>query len=97
MKRIPVALTVAYLSIYTTVLIQSLWWPVGDQTDVIRAGIAVFPIGLLLSFFYPEGLNDAFIAVSLAAVLNAAAIFYGSHLAIRRIFKATKEHSSKPF
>ena len=88
MKRIPMVLTIAYLSIYATVLIRNVWWPVGDQTDVIRAGVAAFPVGLLLSFVYPGGRNGAFVAVSLAAVLNATAIFYGSRLAISQIFKA---------
>jgi len=87
MKRIPMFLTIAYLSIYTVVLIRNVWWPVGDQTDVIRAGIAAFPIGLLLSFVYPGERNGAFIAVSLAAVLNATLIFYVSRLAIRHFLK----------
>ena len=72
------------MPIYAGVLVENIYWPVGDQTDVIRAGIAAFPIGLLLSFFYPGGRNGAFFVVTLAAVLNAVLIFYGSRWAIRR-------------
>jgi hypothetical protein len=60
MRRIPVVLALTYLAIYAGVLVKNIYWSVGDQTDVIRAGIAAFPIGLLLSFFYPgEGMEHS--------------------------------------
>jgi len=84
MRRIPAILTVAYLIIFAIVFVKNVYWPVGDQTDVIRVGIASFPIGFFLSFAYPGGRNGAFLAVSLPALLNAAAIFYVSRWMIRR-------------
>jgi len=84
MNRIPIILAIAYLGVYTAVLVNNVYWPVGDQTDVIRAGLAAFPIGLLLSFSYPGEREGAFVAVSLAAVLNAVALFYLSRWAVRR-------------
>ena len=84
MRRIPVVLALTYLAIYAGVLVKNIYWPVGDQTDVIRAGIAAFPIGLLLSFFYPGGSYGAFFVVTLAAILNAVLIFYASRRVIRR-------------
>ena len=83
-KRIPITLTIAYLLIYATVLVRNVVWSIGDQTDVIRAGFAAFPVGLFLSFAYPGERNGAFVAVSLAAVLNAVAIFYLSSWIVRR-------------
>lgn len=76
MKRLPLILSVSYLAIFTGVLIKNVYWSVGDQTDVIRTGIAAFPIGLWLSFNYPGDRNGAFVAVSLAAILNTIAIYY---------------------
>ena len=76
MKRLPLILSVCYLAIFSGVLIKNVYWSVGDQTDVIRVGIASFPIGLVLSFIYPGDRNGAFVAVSLAGVLNALAIYY---------------------
>ena len=84
MRRIPIALTTTYLLVYMIVLVRNVVWSVGDQTDVIRAGIAPFPIGLLLSFSYPGDRNGAFVAVSLAAAFNAV-IFFLSRLVIRKI------------
>jgi len=84
MRRIPVVLALTYLAIYAGVLVKNIYWPVGDQTDVIRAGIAAFPTGLLLSLFYPGGRYGAFFVVTLAAILNAVLIFYASRRVIRR-------------
>jgi hypothetical protein len=83
MKRMPVILAVLYLTIFTTVLLRNVHGG-GDQVDVINTGIASFPLGLILSLFYPGERNGAFIAVSLAAFLNAVSIFYVSRWAIRR-------------
>jgi len=85
MRRLPLILAGVYLAIYTTVLVNNVYWPVGDQTDVIRAGFAAFPIGLWLSFSYPGERGGAFVAVSLAAVLNAVLIFFVSRWLIRRL------------
>ena len=87
MRRMPIILAMVYLVIFTAVLVRNLFWPAGDQTDVIRAGIAAFPFGLVLSFFYPGGRNGAFVAVSMMAVLNAVAIYCLSALVIRRFSK----------
>lgn len=76
MKRLPLMLSVCYLTIFAGVLIKNVFWSVGDQTDVIRPGIAAFPIGLWLSFNYPGDRNGAFVAVSMAAILNAIVIYY---------------------
>lgn len=76
MKRLPLILSGCYLAIFSGVLIKNVYWSVGDQTDVIRPGIAAFPIGLWLSFNYPGDRNGAFVAVSMAAILNAVAIYY---------------------
>jgi hypothetical protein len=84
MKRMPLILTVTYLMIFTSVLVRYACWPIGDQTDVVKVGIASFPIGLLLSFVYPGGRTGAFAAVSLAALLNAMAIYYLTRKFIRQ-------------
>jgi len=87
MRRIPLILAVIYLTIFTTVLLRNVYWSIGDQTDVIYTGIAAFPLGLILSLFYPGERNGAFICVSVAAVLNAVLIFYVSRWTIRRFSK----------
>jgi hypothetical protein len=84
MKRTPLILTMAYLTLFASVLIKNVCWSVGDQTDVIRVGIASFPIGLILSFTYPGDRNGAFAAVSLAALLNAAIIYFVARRIIQR-------------
>ena len=84
MKRLPLILSVTYLAVFVGILIKNVCWPVGDQTDVIRVGIASFPIGLLLSFSYPGDRNGAFVAVSLAAILNAGAIYYLARRYVRQ-------------
>jgi hypothetical protein len=93
MRRIPVILTVAYLAIVAIVLVKNVIWSIGDQTDVIRVGLATFPIGLILSFVYPGGRNGAFVAVSLPALLNAAVIFYLSRWVTRRFSNAAGSDS----
>jgi hypothetical protein len=75
-RHIPLLVTAAYVLIYATVLIKNTIWSVGDQTDVIRAGIAAFPLGLILSFGYPGGRTGAFVAVSVCAAINAVVIFF---------------------
>ncbi|MFZ1918436.1 MAG: hypothetical protein WAU58_12745 [Terriglobales bacterium] len=84
-RRIPEIVTVSYLAFFTTILAKNVLWPAGDQTDVIRVGVASFPLGLFLSFAYPGDRSGAFVVVSLAAVLNAMVIFYLSRWIIRRI------------
>ncbi len=74
-RHIPLLVTAAYLLVYATVLVNNTIWSVGDQTDVIRAGIAAFPLGLILSFAYPGGRTGAFVAVSACAAVNAVVIF----------------------
>jgi hypothetical protein len=66
---------IVYCAIFLSVLIKNVIWPVGDQTDVIHAGIAAFPLGLVVSFAYPGGREGAFVAVSVCAAINAAAIY----------------------
>jgi len=71
----PLAAVIGYSAIFLSVLIKNTIWSVGDQTDVIHVGIAAFPLGLLLSFAYPGGRQGAFVAVSVCALINAAAIY----------------------
>lgn len=81
---LPAILTGLYVAFYLGVLIRNVYWSDGDQTDVIRTGIAAFPIGLLLSFAYPGGRTGAFVAVSMAAAGNALLIFWISWLLCRK-------------
>jgi hypothetical protein len=74
-RHIPLGAVIVYAGIFATVLIKNVVWSVGDQTDVIRAGLAAFPLGLIASFAYPGGRNGAFVAVSICAVINALAIY----------------------
>lgn len=75
-RRIPFVAATVYAGIFLAVLIKNIVWPVGDQTDVIRAGIAAFPLGLIVSFAYPGGRNGAFVTVSACAAINAVAIYF---------------------
>jgi hypothetical protein len=75
-KHLPLLLAIAYAASYVAVLVKNVVFSVGDQTDVIRAGIAAWPLGWVLSYTYPGGRNGAFIAVSCCALLNTLAIFY---------------------
>lgn len=84
MKRLPITLAIAYLAVFAAVLANNVFWPGGDQTDVIRAGLAAFPVGYILAFSYPGGRTGAFVAVTLAALLNAFVIFYASRRFVRR-------------
>jgi hypothetical protein len=83
-EYLPHLLTTGYAFFYSAVLVKNVVYSVGDQTDVIRAGIAAFPLGLLLSFAYPGGRTGAFVAVSCCALLNAIAIFCYTHSLVRR-------------
>jgi hypothetical protein len=75
-RRIPLVAAAIYAGIFLAVLIKSIVWSVGDQTDVIRAGIAAFPLGLIVSFAYPGGRNGAFAAVAVCAAINAVVIYF---------------------
>ncbi len=75
-RRVPFVAVTAYAGIFLAVLIKNIVWPVGDQTDVIRAGIAAFPLGLIASFAYPGSRSGAFLAVSVCAAINAVAIYF---------------------
>ena len=92
MKRLPAFLTIAYLSFYIAVLGRSVIWSVGDQTDVIMAGLAAFPIGFFLSFSYPGGRTGAFVAVSIAAAVNAVCIFYVTRWVVRWAVSGRQRH-----
>ena len=94
MKRLPITLALIYLLIYSGVLMRHVFWSTGDQTDVVKAGLAAFPVGLLLSLFYPGERTGVFVAVTLAAALNAVLIFYISRWLIRRMSRAVNH--SKP-
>jgi hypothetical protein len=84
-KRLPLILSAAYLVMYAAVLLKNVVWSVGDQTDVVRTGIAAFPLGLLISVGYPGGRAGAFMAVSVAAVLNALIILVVSQWIVGRL------------
>jgi hypothetical protein len=61
--------------LYAAVLIKNLVWSAGDQTDVIRAGFAALPLGLITALTFPGGRREAFVAVSACAAINVACIF----------------------
>ena len=83
-RYLPLTAAAIYSWIFLSVLVKNVVWPVGDQTDVIRAGVAAFPLGLIASFAYPGGRNDAFVVVSACAAINAAAIY----LIVRRLTRS---------
>jgi hypothetical protein len=82
-RHLPILLSLAYAAFYVAVLVKNVIYSVGDQTDVIRAGIAALPLGWVLSLTYPGERNGAFVAVSCCALLNTIAIFYFTRSFIR--------------
>jgi hypothetical protein len=52
---------------------------VGDWTDLISVGVAAFPFGLVLAFTYPGTREEMFFVISLAAIVNAAIIYFVPH------------------
>ena len=82
-RQLPILLALAYAAFYVAVLVKNVIYSVGDQTDVIRAGIAAFPLGWILSLKYPGGRNGAFVAVSCCALLNTLAIYYYTRSFVR--------------
>jgi hypothetical protein len=82
-RHLPILLALAYAAFYVAVLVKNVIYSVGDQTDVIRAGIAALPLGWVLAFTYPGGRNGAFVAVSCCALLNTIAIFFYTHSLVR--------------
>ena len=82
-KYLPHFVAITYAAIYVGILLKNVVYSVSDQTDVIRAGIAAFPFGWVLSYVYLGDRNGAFFAVSCCAVLNTFAIFYYTRSLIR--------------
>ena len=74
---IPALAVVLYGLVYSAVLMKNVFWSVGDQTDVIRCGIAALPLGYVISFVYPGGRTGAFVAVTLCAALNICILYFG--------------------
>ena len=75
-RRLPGVLAASYALLFSAVLIKNVIWPVGDQTDVIRVGIAAFPLGLIMSLAYPGGRDGAFVAVAICGALNAVILYF---------------------
>ena len=69
-------ITALYLIVYSAVLANNIFWSVGDQTDVIRAGVAAVLLGIIVSFTYPGDRDGAFFAVTICACINAIAMYY---------------------
>jgi hypothetical protein len=74
-RRLPFIVAGSYAAVYLAVLLKNVIWSVGDQTDVIRTGMAAFPLGLVASLTFPGGRNGAFIAVSVCAAVNVVVLF----------------------
>jgi hypothetical protein len=74
-QRLPMLLAGIYALFFTAVLVKNVIWSVGDQTDVIRVGLAAFPLGLITSFVYPGGREGAFVAVGVCGALNTWVIY----------------------
>ncbi len=75
-RRLPTIAAAIYAVFFAAVLIKNIVWSVGDQTDVIRAGFAAFPLGVIMSFAYPGGRNGAFVAVAFCGAFNTALIYF---------------------
>lgn len=78
-RKWPLLLAILYLVFYFVILYKNVVYSVGDQTDSIRAGVAAFPLGLVLAFVYPGGRDETFFVISLAAIINAAIIYFVPH------------------
>jgi hypothetical protein len=75
-RRLPAVLAASYALLFAAVLMKNVIWPIGDQTDVIRAGIAAFPLGLIMSLSYPGGRDGAFVAVAICGALNTVILYF---------------------
>jgi hypothetical protein len=77
-------LTALYFLFFVGVLIKNVIWSVGDQTDVIRAGAAAFPLGLIVSVGYPGGRTGALLAVAICGLINCLLVFFFSRDAVEK-------------
>lgn len=86
MRRfLPGGTAVLYAIGYLIVLAKNIFWSVGDQTDVVRAGLAAAPLGIIVSFNYPGDRDGAFVAVTTCAGINAVALYYIVRWFTRRV------------
>jgi len=77
MKRfLPAGIAILYAIVYLIVLANNIFWSVGDQTDVVRAGLAAAPLGVIVSSTYPGDRSGAFFAVTMCACINTVALYY---------------------
>lgn len=74
-KFVPAIVTSLYAIFFLVILSKSVFWEAGDQSDVVQAGIAAAPLGMVVSALYQGGRNAAFVAVTVCAGINAFAIY----------------------
>jgi len=75
MKKVPLITTAGYVTLFLAVFVNNVFWPVGDDTDVIRVGLAALPASLLTAPFAVGNRNEVFALLAFAATLNTVGIY----------------------